>query len=76
MKSYEMYERIKENKKTDFQIAGNRVTVEMMQDQFEMEILNGAILLLFTSMDCVDSEHIEFYLDGVCVANINTSEVA
>ena len=76
MKSYELYEKIKENGKVEFEIEGSKAVVERMEDQWELNLLNGAVLIVFTAMDCIDSGSIDLILDGQCVANINTEQAA
>lgn len=77
MESYEIYKRVKKigDEKMELSAEGGNVCIEKMQDQYEMTLMNGVVLIIFDSMDCVDSEHIEFYLGGMCVANLDTSKI-
>ena len=77
MESYEIYRKVKEigDERIELSAEGSKIVIEKMQDQYEMTLMNGVVLIIFDSMDCVDSEHIELYLGGLCVANLDTSKI-
>lgn len=77
MDSYEIYRKVKEigDERIELSAEGSKIVIEKMQDQYEMFLMGGVLEMVFTEMDCVDAKYIEFYLDGVCVANLDATKV-
>lgn len=71
MESYELNKVLNENDIVVLKSTAGDVRIEKMQDQWDMYVLGGALLIVFDSMFCESATDMELLLGKECVASFD-----